>query len=192
MMYCRGVRPGIVVTMQAPDEYTLDSWTYKDPQGNPVAASSDSIARWRRGLQACFGFAVKQGFKRIHILGMISLVNNQLQVLCDPFTVGVASPNSTSSTGGSSGSNGKTTGASSTCGNKYQEVHTCLLLDRFGTRIHLVTHHVHGTECRQPSLRQIWVISTLAQAYIENWNWQSQLGLCACPPLHRRPPPAMW
>eukprot|EP00878_Enallax_costatus_P029509 GHUV01032004.1.p1 GENE.GHUV01032004.1~~GHUV01032004.1.p1 ORF type:complete len:417 (+),score=79.95 GHUV01032004.1:157-1407(+) len=57
------------VSAMAPDEYTLDSWSYKDPTGNFIPASSDTIARWQRGLQACLSFAVKQGFKQIHILG---------------------------------------------------------------------------------------------------------------------------
>lgn len=57
---------------QAPDKYTLDSWTYKDFHGKHVPASKDSIARWRRGLQACFKYAIDFGFKQLHILGKIS------------------------------------------------------------------------------------------------------------------------
>jgi hypothetical protein len=55
--------------LQAPDKYSLDSWTYKDAQGNNIAASSASISRWQKGLQACFKYAIDRGFKTMHILG---------------------------------------------------------------------------------------------------------------------------
>eukprot|EP00775_Hariotina_reticulata_P003580 gene3580-3846_t len=59
----------LAVFPMAPDKYSLDSWTYKDANGNNIAASSDSIFRWQKGLQACFKYAIDQGFRTLHILG---------------------------------------------------------------------------------------------------------------------------
>uniref|UniRef100_A0A383VY54 Glycoside hydrolase family 42 N-terminal domain-containing protein n=1 Tax=Tetradesmus obliquus TaxID=3088 RepID=A0A383VY54_TETOB len=54
----------------AVDKERLESWTFKDAQGNNVVASKDSVARWQRGLQACFDYAIKiKKFRVLHVLG---------------------------------------------------------------------------------------------------------------------------
>lgn len=54
---------------QAPDKESLDSWTYKDTQGNQVPATPENIKRWQKGLQQCFKYAIDQGFRTLHVLG---------------------------------------------------------------------------------------------------------------------------
>jgi hypothetical protein len=90
---CRGLTPStrapqarndearIVVQSQpqAVDKDNIDSWTIKDQQGKLLPASPDVVARWRRGLQACFAFAVSQGFKLIHVLGHVDPLHPVLQ-----------------------------------------------------------------------------------------------------------------
>ena len=58
-----------LIPQQAPDKETLESWTYKDAQGNHVPANKDTIKRWQDGLQQCFKYAIDRGIKDIHVLG---------------------------------------------------------------------------------------------------------------------------
>ncbi|KAI8467535.1 MAG: hypothetical protein J3K34DRAFT_34565 [Monoraphidium minutum] len=53
----------------------IESWTFKDASGRHVPATADALARWRRGLQGCFAFAVAQGFRVLHVLGHVDPVH---------------------------------------------------------------------------------------------------------------------
>lgn len=68
---------------QAVDKEGIDPWTFKDAAGRHVPANADVIARWRRGLAACFRFAASEGFRRLHILGHVDPVH---PVLLKPAT----------------------------------------------------------------------------------------------------------
>jgi hypothetical protein len=58
------------VPLQAVDKERLESWTFKDAHGNNIVASRDSVARWQRGLQACFDYAINtQKYRVVHVLG---------------------------------------------------------------------------------------------------------------------------
>lgn len=58
------------LNLQAVDKERLESWTFIDAGHNNIAASKDSVARWQRGLQACFAYAINnQKFRVLHVLG---------------------------------------------------------------------------------------------------------------------------
>lgn len=54
---------------------SLEYYAYKDSQGNFIKADGAAIKRFQTGLQNCFAYAVKEGFKVLHILGHVDPVH---------------------------------------------------------------------------------------------------------------------